>query len=201
MGLTFTQVPEELQETLQKNAGILLTDFDPKKVIDDAYKAEMRKNILLATNGGVSFKDDISWSDGAEGIDNMPTGTKETLEVESREVKLSGTGKSVSSEAMVRLMATAIKEEEEEGLEVYTPTDVVDISMFETLWYVCDYGTKGGFIAIKMDNTLNRDGFSMQSANKNKGDFAFGFQAHYSIENTDTVPYKIYKRSEAKKAA
>lgn len=201
MGLTFTQVPEDIQEALQKNAGILLTEFDPKAVINDEYKATMRSNILLATNGGVSFTDSISWSDGAEGIDNMPTGTKETLEIESREVKVSGTGKSVSSEAMVRLMAAATMSQEEAGLEAYTPTDVLADAMFKELWYVCDYGTKGGFIAIQMKNTLNRDGFSLQSANKNKGDFAFGFQAHYTTENTDEVPYKIYKRSEAKKSA
>ena len=122
------------------------------------------------------------------------------MEVESREVKGSGTGKSVSSDALLRLMATAKKTPDttDSGLEIYTPTDVVDTSMFEELWYVCDYGTDGGFIAIKMMNTLNRDGFSMQTANKDKGDFAFAFQAHYSIENINTVPYVIYKRDSAK---
>lgn len=200
MGLTFTQVPKDVQKALQKNAGVLLTTFDPKTVIDDEYKKTMRENILMATNGGFQFTDSISWKDGADGIDNMPSGTMEMMEVESREVKGSGTGKSVSSDALLRLMATAKKTTDttDTGLEIYTPTDVVDTSMFKELWYVCDYGTEGGFIAIKMMNTLNRDGFSMQTANKDKGDFAFAFQAHYSISDIDTVPYVIYKRDSAK---
>lgn len=200
MGLTFTQVPNDVQKALQKNAGVLLTTFDPTAVIDDTYKKTMRGNILMATNGGFQFTDSISWKDGADGIDNMPAGTMEMMEVESREVKGSGTGKSVSSDALLRLMATAKKTTDttDSELEIYTPTDVVDTSMFEELWYVCDYGTDGGFIAIKMMNTLNRDGFSMQTANKDKGDFAFAFQAHYSIENINTVPYVIYKRDSAK---
>ncbi len=197
MGLTFTQVPVEVQEALQKNAGILLTEFNPRAVIDATYKSTMRENILLATNGGVQFTDTPEYADGAEGIDNMPTNTAELKEISGREVKCSGTGKSVSSEAMVRLMGAASKETDNTGLTVFTPTDVLGISHFKTLWYVCDYGTKGGFIAIEMKRTLNTDGFSMQTANKDKGDFAFGFVAHYSIDNIDEVPYKIYMRSEA----
>ena len=208
MALEFTKVPADISEALQKNAGVILTEFDPTKVIDDTYRATLKKNILFATNGGVNFTDTPEYTDGADGIDNMPSGTMEMMEISSREVKLSGTAKSVTSDAMLRLMASATKSTykkdsvTDSGLEVFTPTDVLDISastsMFKDLWYVCDYGTKGGFIAIYMQNTLNRDGFSIQTQNKDKGEFSFGFQAHYSADDINTVPYKIYKRSIAK---
>lgn len=199
--MNYTQIPININEELQKNAGILLTEFDPKAVIDDSYIESMREKILLATDGGVQFNDEVDYSDSAEGIDNMPTGTMEGMEVDSRNVHIAGTGKTLSKNNIPYLMGAVDHEEEEAGLDVYTPRDDLKVADFKELWYVCDYGVEGGFIAIHMKNTLNTSGLSIKSNNKGKGEMSFDFKAHYSSADTSEVPYKLYIREKAKGAA
>ena len=43
-----------------------------------------------------------------------------------------------------------------------------------------------------MINALNTGGFQIQSTDKAKGQFAFEFTGHYSMDAQDTVPYEIY---------
>ena len=63
---------------------------------------------------------------------------------------------------------------------------------FVDLWWVGDYGEKGGYIAIHLINALSTGGFKIQSANKDKGSFAFEYTAHSSVANADTVPFELY---------
>ena len=49
-----------------------------------------------------------------------------------------------------------------------------------------------GFVAIKMMNALSTGGFQIQTADKEKGQFAFEFTGHYSKDAADTVPFEIY---------
>ena len=63
---------------------------------------------------------------------------------------------------------------------------------FEDIWWVGDYGKGGGFIAIHLINSLSTGGFKIQSANKDKGSFAFEYTAHASVENPNTVPFELY---------
>ena len=68
---------------------------------------------------------------------------------------------------------------------------------FKDLWFVGDYsdvnnGDNAGFIAIHMMNTLSTGGFQLQSTDKAKGNFAYEFTAHFSMDAQDVVPYEIY---------
>jgi hypothetical protein len=68
---------------------------------------------------------------------------------------------------------------------------------FEDIWLVGDYSdkngpTNGGYIAIHMMDTLSTGGFQLQTADKAKGQFAFEFTAHFSMDAQDTVPFEIY---------
>ena len=70
-------------------------------------------------------------------------------------------------------------------------------SDFKTIWWIGDYSdkngeTKGGFLAIKLMNAINGDGFSFESTDKDKGKFKFNFIGHYSMTAQTTVPYEIY---------
>lgn len=199
--MNFTQVPENIQEALQKNAGVILTEFDPKQVINASYIETMRGNIIMATSGGIQFNDEPEFTDSAEGIDNMPTGTMEGMEITGRNVHISGTGKTVSNSNLPYLMGAVDNATEEAGLTVFTPRDELKTTDFKDLWFVCDYGTSGGFIAIHMKNTLNTSGLSVKTNDKEKGELAFDFKAHYSVADTSEVPYKVYVREEAKAGA
>ena len=47
-----------------------------------------------------------------------------------------------------------------------------------------------------MMNALSTGGFQIQSTDKDKGKFAFEFTGHFSMANTDLVPYELYIRSD-----
>lgn len=56
-------------------------------------------------------------------------------------------------------------------------------------------GDNAGFLAIHVMNALNTGGFQIQSSDKAKGQFAFTYTGHYSMEAQDTVPYEIYVKA------
>ena len=72
---------------------------------------------------------------------------------------------------------------------------------FKTIWYVCPYGTQGGFVAIKLLNALSTGGLSLQSGDKAKGQWSFSYTGYTSIDNPDEVPMRFYLKSSAEAAA
>ena len=190
--MKFTKLPENTFEELQLNAGILLSTFTPSSAtVEDS-------NILGATSGGVSFSDTPTYKDFGDDIDNCPKNTKELKRIESRDIKISGTFLTVNTARAKSLIAAA--EIDSMDATKITPRDTLAAADFSDIWWVGDYSdkngaTNGGYIAIHLKNALSTGGFSIKSGNKAKGQFAFEYTAHYSISNTDAVPYEIYIKS------
>lgn len=190
--MKFTQVAADAFEKLQLNAGVLLTEFDPTTGTLDKTK------IFGATGGGVSFTAAPTFIDFGEDIDNVPTNTKELKQLDYFEATMSGTFKTVDTDVAKAVIAAA----DVSGTKV-TPRSTLAQTDFFDVWWVGDYSDvnvdgsgqsaqKAGFLAIKLINALSTGGFSIQSNNKGKGDFAFTFTGHYSLEDIDTVPFEIY---------
>jgi len=58
-------------------------------------------------------------------------------------------------------------------------------------------GENAGFIAIHLLNALNTAGFQIKSEKNNKGQLAFEFHGHYSIDAQDVVPYEVFVKEGA----
>lgn len=186
--MKYTKIPESTFNDLQLNAGVLLTSFSPATATVDASA------IIGATSGGVSITAVPSFTDYGEDIDNCPKNMKELKKLESWEIKASGTFVSASG-SLVKRLASAADYTSSDGK--VTLRNDLDDKDFSDLWWVGDYSDKngdenGGFIACHMSNALSTGGFSLQSGDKAKGQFAFEFTAHYSIEAQDTVPFEVY---------
>lgn len=186
--MKFTQVAADAFQKLQLNAGVLLTEFDPATATLDKTK------IFAATGGGVSFEATPTYIDNGEDIDNVPANTKELKKLDYFDCKMSGTAKTVDT-AFAKALVGAADVTPASGLvkprSVLAETDFIDV------WWVGDYsdvntGNDAGFMAIKLINALSTGGFKIQSNDKGKGDFAFEFTGHYSLEDIDTVPFEIY---------
>lgn len=187
--MKFTQIPTDTFEKLQLNAGILLDGFTPSTGVIG--------NIIGATSGGVNFSDTPSFIDFGEDIDNCPKNTMELKRIDDREVTMSGTFLTVSTAVVKRLMGAA--DIDSSDTTKIIPRDDLTTTDFDEVWWVGDYsdknGTNGGFIAIKLMNALNTAGFQIQSGDKAKGQFAFSFLGHYSIEAQNVVPYEVYVKA------
>lgn len=180
MALIATQLPADFADNIAKNAGVIMTEFEP------SAWAVNRENILGATTGGINFSDKPEYSDFGEDIDNCPKNTMELKEITGRDVKVTGTFVSANPELVNFLIGAGSLSDKK-----ITPSDVLSPESFKKVWLVVDYGTDSA-VAIEMSNALSTGGFTLQTADKAKGTFAFEFTAHYSIENPDTVPYAVH---------
>ena len=187
--MKFTKIPSDAFQKLQINAGILTTDFTPSTGTIGAAGQ------IGATTGGVSFAATPTYSDYGEDIDNCPKNMKELKKLESWEATISGTF--VNADTAIAKMLVGAADIGTSDTTKITPRNDVLESDFETIWLVGDYSdkngeTNGGFIAIKLINALSTGGFQIQTADKAKGQFAFTFTGHYSMDAQDTPPFEIY---------
>ena len=138
-----------------------------------------------------------TFRDAGRDIDNCPKNTRELLEIESWECAISGTALTVT-EKNASLQFGAVQEsagETDGSVKVLKPRMAVQENDFKTLWYVCAYGTQGGFIALKLENVMNRNGFSMKAEDHKKGKFAFSYVAHTTLNDPDAVPFTFYLKT------
>lgn len=190
--MKFTQIPSTTFQQLQLNAGILLSSFTPSASEISA------SNILGATTGGVSFAAKPTFTDFGDNIDNCPKNTMELKRLDDWDVTMSGTFVTVSTQRAKSLIGLA-------DIDTTDTTKVIPrkellTTDFSDLWWVGDYSDKngsknGGFIAIHLINAISTGGFALKTGNKEKGQFAFEYKAHFSIDDIDTVPFEVYIKS------
>ena len=187
--MKYTKIPETTFQNLQLNAGVLLSAFDPgtAEVANEA--------IIGATTGGVNFTATPTFSDYGEDIDNCPKNMKELKKLDAWEISLSGTYVTVDANAVKALVGAA----DVSGNKI-TPRNDLKLTDFTDVWWVGDYSdqngeTNGGFVAIHMMNALSTGGFAIQSSDNGKGNFAFTYTAHYSMNAQETVPFEVYVKA------
>ena len=189
--MKYTKIPETTFQNLQLNAGVLLSAFDPGT-------AEVaNESIIGATTGGVNFTATPTFSDYGEDIDNCPKNMMELKKLDSWEISMSGTYVTVDANAVKDLVGAA----DVSGNKI-TPRNDLKLTDFTDVWWVGDYSdqngeTNGGFVAIHMMNALSTGGFAIQSSDNGKGNFAFTYTAHYSMDAQDTVPFEVYVKAGA----
>lgn len=185
----FTKIPADTFKQLQINAGVVLSEFTP------ATGTFEPGNQIGATTGGVTFSATPTYSDYGSDVDNCPKNTMEMKRMDDVEVKLSGTFVTATTASAKSLMAAA----DIDGTDTtkVVPRRDLSASDFADIWLVGDYSdkngaTNGGFIAIRLMNALSTGGFQLKTADKNKGQMAFEYTAHYSMSKQDVVPYEVY---------
>lgn len=185
--MRYTRIPETAFQNIQMNAGILVRGFDPNS---GEYEG-----LLGATTGGVNFTATPSFTDYGEDIDNCPKNSKELKKLESWEVTLGGTFVTIDADTAKTLISAGDIDSNDSNHIV--PRNDVNLADFEDIWWIGDYsddndGSDAGFCAVHMMNALNTGGFQIQSTDKGKGNFAFTFTGHYSMNAQDTVPFEVY---------
>lgn len=185
--MKYTQIPTTTFQNIQLNAGILVDDFN--------VETGVIGRILGATTGGIAFADSVEFTDFGDDIDNCPKNMLELKKLDSHEVTMGGTFVTINPETAKDLIGAADVDELDERHIV--PRNDLATSDFKTIWWIGDYsdkntGDNAGFVAIKLLNALNTGGFSIQSTDNGKGQFAFSFMGHYSMDAQDVVPYEVY---------
>lgn len=189
--MKYTKIPETAFQNLQLNAGVLLSTFDP------GTATVSNESIIGATTGGVNFTATPTFSDYGEDIDNCPKNMMELKKLDSWEINMSGTYVTVDANAVKSLVGAA----DVSGNKI-TPRNDLKLTDFTDVWWVGDYSdqngeTNGGYVAIHMMNALSTGGFAIKSSDNRKGNFAFTYTAHYSMDAQGTVPFEVYVKAGA----
>lgn len=188
--MKFTKIPENTFKQLVMNAGIIVDEFTPAT---GEYG-----NLIGATTGGINFTATPTYADMGDDIDNCPKNTMELKKLTDYEISLSGTFLTVTAD-VARMLVGAADVDATDATHIVPRVDL-DTSDFTDIWWVGDYSdkngtTNGGYCAIHMKNVLNTAGFQIQTTDREKGQFAFEFGAHYSISAQDEVPFEIYVKA------
>lgn len=183
--MSFTKINPNTLNELTLNVFMLVSTFNPATF--DATQGIEGSTIIASTTGGVTFKDTPTYTDFGDDIDNCPKNCMELKHKEDGTVELSGNFVTLNKDMVARLMGAA----DVSSNKVSARTDLKSSDFINELWGLADYGN-GGLIAIEMKRVLNTSGFSMQTTDKAKGQFAFTFTCHKSINNLADPPYEVY---------
>ena len=129
---------------------------------------------------------------------------KELKKLNTRTVTMAGNFVTVTPD-IAKMLSGAADIDSQDDTHIIPRNDLLN-SDFQDIWWVGDYsdvntGDEAGFVAIHLMNALNTTGFKIQSTDKNKGQLAFNFQGHYSMDAQDTVPYEVYVKEGSGSAA
>lgn len=183
MSRKYKKIAPGTQNQLLLGAAVIATNFDPEQ------GALADEDILGSTTGGVRVNIVPKYVDHGSDIDNCPKNTKELKDVEDWSINASGTFVTISPETSKMLVAAADGGENNK----LTPRMSLKDEDFSELWVIGSYSaSEDAFIAINLRNALNVDGFTIQTGDRAKGQFAFNFAAHFSLEDPDEVPFDIY---------
>ena len=193
--MKFTQIPTDTFQTIQLNAGVLVkgaTGFNPGTGTITANA------ILGATSGGIQVSCVPSFVDFGEDIDNCPKNMKELKKLDSWECKISGTFVTVDV-ATAKMMLGAADIDSINATQITPRADLTEDD-FDDVWFVGDYSdkngaTNGGFVAVHMQNALSTSGFSLQTGDKEKGQFSVEFTGHVSMSAQNVVPMTFYVKA------
>ena len=180
----FTKLAPNAFRQIQINAGLLASSFAPN--------SGTVSGIIGVTSGGWNFKAVPTFKDYGDGLDNCPKNTMQLKRIDDIAVSVSGNFATVSADLARSLVGAA-----DVASNKITPRLNILTSDFSDLWLVGDYSddnseSTGGFVAIHMLNAMSTAGFSIQTADKDKGTFAFEYTAHPDYNDPDKVPFEIY---------
>lgn len=187
--MKYTQIPADTFKQIQLNAGILVDDFDPE--------TQEIGDLLGATSGGSTFNAKPTYEDFGSDIDNCPKNTKELKKLKEWDAKMTGNFVTVTAKSAADLIGAA-DVDSSDNTHIIPRNDVL-AKDFKDIWWIGDYsdendGENAGFCAIHIKNALSTGGFQIKSTDKNKGQFAYEYTAHYSIAKQDEVPFDIFVR-------
>lgn len=191
MQLKYTQLPLDAFKKLQINAGVIVkwSGFNPET------GALSQSAILGATSGGIEFSTNPEYSDFGEDVDNCPNNTLQMKRLVSVDPTASGTFLTVTPEAAASMAGAA----DVDGTDTtkIVPRAQLKEEDFVDIGVIGDYsdvntGADAGYLAIRIKNALNTEGFQLQTTKDEKGTMAFEYHGHYDMDDMDNVPYEIY---------
>lgn len=185
MGL-YTKVSEDAFDSLQLDAGVLLSSFDPAS----PYSAPSSSDIIATTTGGINVVCSPTYSDFGEDVDNVPNNMKEFKHLDGWECSMGFSSIKFNSANTIWALGAADSTESSNYTKVVPRRNLAQTD-FKDIWWVGDKANGGAF-AVKLKNALSTGGLNIQSTKNGKGTNQMTLTGHVSISDQDTMPMEFY---------
>lgn len=181
----FTVISEDAFDSLQVDAGVLLSRFDPANPV-----RPNSEDIIATTTGGINPTCVPTYSDLAEDVDNAAVNLKEYKHLDSWACAMAFTTLKFNADNIAWALGASEKTNGTNYTKIVPRRDVKQ-SDFKDIWWVGDKAN-GGAVAIKLENALSTAGLSIQTTKNGKGTSAVTLTGHVSVTNQDKVPMEFY---------
>lgn len=177
----FTVIPQATFESLQLDAGVVLTKFTP-----EAVAAPSDEDIVCATTGGITITCTPTYDDMGADVDNCPDNMKELKKLTGWNCTMAFNSLGTSPESIKLALGAA----DVSGNKVTIRRDLKQTDFTDAIWWAGDRAD-GGCVAVCLKNALG-GGFTMQTTKNGKGQVSVTLTGHVSITAQDTMPMEFY---------
>lgn len=185
--MRFTKLSEDAMDTLQLNAGVVLSTFDP----NNPYTDPASEDIIATTTGGINVVCEPSYEDFAEDVDNAPNNLKEFKQLTGWNCTMGFTSIKLNDVNTAWSLGASETTTLTNGVKKIVPRRDVKLSDYRDIWWVGDKAN-GGAYAVRLMNALSTGGLNIQSTKNAKGTNEMALTGHVSIDNQDTMPMEFY---------
>lgn len=178
-----TKVSADFFNSIQKDAGILLNNYDiasPTEPQDE--------DLITETMGGITVSCVPETQDMFEDIDNVPNNTAEGKEITGWTVTLSTTAVRID-EKTIALSLGASETGVNSGI---SPRRNYKIEDFKTIYWIGDMADSTKLLCVKIDNAISTSGFSLKTSKNGKGELALELTGHTKLTSQDKIPIEFY---------
>lgn len=183
----FTVISEDAFESLQLDAGVLLSQFDP----ENPYVDPASEDIIATTTGGINPTCVPTYSDFGEDVDNVPNNLMELKHLDGWDCGMGFSTIKFNAENTVWALGAADTTTLSNGVKKITPRRDLKQTDFKDVWWVGDKAN-GGAYAVRLINALSTGGLSIQSSKNGKGTNAVTLTGHVSIKAQNVMPMEFY---------
>lgn len=178
-----TRVAADAAEHMQVDAGLLCSNYDITNPV-----APADSDIITATTGDISINCTAQTQDFLEDVNNAPNNTKEGKRITGWECTFGMTALEFTN-AVLKLAAGAADINANGGI---SPRRQIQLTDFETLYFLGDMVDEDKLFVVKMDNALSTGGIAITTAKNGKGKNNITLTAHTSLADIEKIPMEFY---------
>lgn len=183
----FTKVSEDAFDSLQLDAGVLLSSFDPASPTEPTSAT-----IIAVTTGGISINCTPSFEDFGEDVDNVPNNMMEFKKLTGWECTMGFSDLKFNANNTALSLGAADTTNGTGYTKVVPRRDLDQRDFNDEIWWVGDKAN-GGAYAVCLKNALSTGGLSIQTSKNGKGTNAVTLMGHVSISAQDDMPMEFYE--------
>ena len=179
-------ISEDQFKEMQFDSGVLVKSFDPTNPAIPSSS-----DMLCATTGDLKIELTPTLVDLGEDVNNLHGKLAELQYVDDWECKISFTALEITAPLLKLALAAADYSVVNKKVQ---PRSYLKASDFITVWWI---GAKigGGYVAVKLYNSLNTAGMSLTTKKSGKANLAITLEAFSSISAQNIVPTEFYEIS------